>query len=105
MPSRPSMNGTWQEVCARKWAEREARVPESYRIPPEVMPNLNVRNVINLAATILSDRALGITDKDASVLVLDIAEGRYTSEEVARAFCHRATIAQQLTNWYASLQD
>jgi amidase len=101
MPARPSLNGTWQEICIRKQAERQSRIPPEWIIPSNKLPGREVRNVIDfpLKSGLMTELELEITEKNACELVKDIASGSYTSVEVVTAFCHRAALAQQLVNW------
>lgn len=46
----------------------------------------------------LSDEEIRITELGASALAAKIRDGEWTSLQITEAFCHRATIAHQLTN-------
>ncbi|WWC59814.1 uncharacterized protein I303_102376 [Kwoniella dejecticola CBS 10117] len=90
---------TWQETAAQYRAERDKCFPKEYLLeipPPEDV--LDVREVPTLPG-VLSPVELEITESLTVTELLDaIKAGKYTSLQVAQAFCHRATIAHQLTN-------
>ncbi|EKD21267.1 uncharacterized protein L3040_000693 [Drepanopeziza brunnea f. sp. 'multigermtubi'] len=89
----------WQEIRDAKKAEQLARIPQEWRLsefPPA--GTVDVRPVISTCG-ILSARELKITgDSDATALAAAIAEGVYSAEEVAVAYCKRAALGQQLCN-------
>lgn len=88
----------WQTVAARKRADREkalAPYPE-WRLQRDVSPTLKDVSTIHIEE--LGDRELEIVRHDATSLVRLIARQHFSAVEVLRAFCHAATIAQDLTN-------
>ncbi|KAI0778712.1 amidase [Trametes elegans] len=87
-----------QEAARAKRTEREGRLarrPE-WRLAGEAPPALT--DVSHLPIAQLAPRAREIVQLDATALAAAIRERRYTALEVAEAFCHAATIAQDLTN-------
>ncbi|KAH7121642.1 amidase signature domain-containing protein [Dactylonectria macrodidyma] len=99
----------WAVKAARKYAECQALIPKSWRIPSEIMESLqapleaNPNDLITLDVVrrsgILSERELDITEKHSVESLLNaLATGSFTSEEVTVAFSKRAALAQQLTN-------
>lgn len=87
-----------QEVSRAKKAEREerlARRPE-WRLRTSVPPGLT--DVSALPTSQLMPREYEIVHLDATALADAIRARRYTAVEVLEAFCHVATIAQDLTN-------
>ncbi|KAF9884897.1 hypothetical protein FE257_000964 [Aspergillus nanangensis] len=105
---------TYQAIAQRKQAQLEAQIPAEWRLPASLIPAgmLSVAdsitnakeyqrvNVMNIPRTceILTGRELHITEKyDVQGLLRVISQKQFTSEEVVRAFCKRAAIAQQLT--------
>ncbi|EIW63987.1 general amidase GmdA [Trametes versicolor FP-101664 SS1] len=87
-----------QEVSRAKKAEREerlARRPE-WRLRAQVPPSLT--DVSALPTSQLTPRENEIVHLDATALAEAIRARRYTAVEVLEAFCHVATIAQDLTN-------
>lgn len=87
-----------QEVSRAKKAEREerlARRPE-WRLRTKVPPGLT--DISALPTSQLTPREYDIVHLDATALAEAIRARRYTAVEVLEAFCHVATIAQDLTN-------
>ncbi|KAI8981140.1 general amidase GmdA [Trametes punicea] len=87
-----------QEVSRAKKAEREQRLsryPE-WRLKQEVSPGLT--DVSSIPISRLTHRERDIVHLDATALAEAIRERRYTAVEVIEAFCHVATVAQDLTN-------
>ncbi|KAJ3531999.1 hypothetical protein NM688_g7491 [Phlebia brevispora] len=88
----------WQKTAARKVADRREALdlwPE-WQLKTPVPEDLT--DVSHLPASQLTDREREIVCQDATALVDAMRERRYTAVEVARAFCHVATVAQSLTN-------
>ncbi|BGP15791.1 hypothetical protein JCM10213_005727 [Rhodosporidiobolus nylandii] len=91
----------WREKAAAKVAARDALVPLEWRLSSEILADTERMDVTGIPETcsILTERELEITELDeVEELASRIAHKRYTSLEVATAFCKRASIAQQLTN-------
>lgn len=79
-----------------KREQRDRLIPVEWRIKPV---KKNVTNVIDVPVEcgLLSERELAITsDHDAIDILEKIKTNQYTAENVTRAFCKRAAIAQQL---------
>ncbi|TVY41110.1 Acetamidase [Lachnellula subtilissima] len=97
MPVKP-----WQEIRDAKKAEQASRIPAAWKIRSEDFPPDGTVDLRPVAASsgILSTRELKITGEeyDATSLAVAIAEGTYSAEEVATAFCKRAAIGHQLCN-------
>ena len=91
---------TWQETAARKRAERDAKIPDEWRIPTELLPSADVTNVQSFptASGMFTDDELALTELTASEAVERVASGELTAEELLRAVCKRAAVAQQLCN-------
>jgi amidase len=90
----------WQDVVARKRAQRESKIPEEWRIPPELLLLAEANNVQNFPAEsgMFTARELLITESTASEVVRKIAKAEWTAVEVVKALCKRAAVAQQLLN-------
>lgn len=95
-----TQGGTWQEIGARKRAERLARIPSEWRVPEDVLPSAEVNNVQDFPRTsgLFTDRELFLTELTASEVIEKIASRELKSEEVTRAICKRAAVAQQVIN-------
>lgn len=91
---------TWQEVAARKQAHRESRIPSEWRIPADLLPSSDLDNVQDFPkrSGFFTEAELKITECDATEIVNKVADGQWSSEEVVRATCKRAAVAQQLIN-------
>lgn len=98
-PSTPSVNrAPWQDISARKVADRQARLdahPE-WQLKQAVPATTN--DVSDVPTSQLTARELEIVHQDATALGEALRNRRYTAVEVLRAFCHVASIAQQVTN-------
>ncbi|KAM3413498.1 Acetamidase [Cercospora zeina] len=85
-------------IAKQKREQRASRIPEEWKLSEGTQfPN----NVLNVPTTcgLLTTRELEITgEHDGLGIVQKIRDRTYTAEEVTRAFCKRAAIAQQLTN-------
>lgn len=87
----------YQEVSARKIAERDAKIPRPWILPADLAIKTNVLDIPK-TCRILSDAELNITETPAPDLLCALRSGSLTSEEVTTAFCKRAAIAHQVTN-------
>lgn len=90
----------WQTISTKAKQRLADSIPQEWRISPDRMPpetQLDVRD-IPYTCGILSKDELAITDSYATKILSKIHSGAWTAEDVTRAFCKRAAIAQQLTN-------
>ncbi|XXG95886.1 hypothetical protein Hte_002159 [Hypoxylon texense] len=98
----PVAKKTWQELQAAKAAERNARIPEEWKLKADQFPSEDVADLrpIVQSCGILSPAELAITGEeyDATSLAAAIAAGKFTAVEVVTAFCKRAAVGQQLCN-------
>lgn len=79
---------SWQSIAERKRAERDALIPQEWRLkslpPPEVVNVLDVPRICGL----LSDEELDITENhDATSLAQCIVNRKYTCQAVTIAYC------------------
>jgi amidase len=92
----------WQEIRDLKKAEQAARIPTEWKLASKDLPSEGTVDLRPVASSsgILSARELEMTGEtyDATSLAAAIAEGTYSAEEVATAFCKRAAIGHQLCN-------
>ena len=91
---------SWTEVAAEKKQQRASKIPGEWRIPQSLMPGKDVQDVQNWPSEsgFFTGRELEITESTASTVVANIASGNWSTEEVMRAVCKRASVAQQLIN-------
>lgn len=82
------MGGSWQPIAEHKRAQRDALIPEDWRLPS--LPSPEVINVTGVPRScgLLSAQELDITENyDATALAYAISSGRLKSVDVTRAFC------------------
>jgi amidase len=89
---------TWQDKAAGKRAEILSKIPQEWLIDDHVKREANDRRNLTgkFIEDLLSPSEREITALDSPEIVSSIREHRYSAEEVAKAFCKRAAIAQQL---------
>jgi amidase len=89
------MTHPWQERAQEKRAAILAAIPKEWHIDnPRVEEQVDVTG--KYIQQYLSGREVEITETTAERIVGKIAKGEWKSEEVVRAFCHRAALAHQL---------
>ncbi|KAJ5251675.1 hypothetical protein N7489_002085 [Penicillium chrysogenum] len=96
-------NLTWQDKCAAKQAEADAKIPTEWRLATEILQQVdnNELDILDVPSKcgILSKEELAITElPDATSLRVKLAAQELSAVEVTTAFCKRAAIAQQLTS-------
>lgn len=91
---------TYKEIAQRKVKERDAKFKPEWLIPEDQLPSEEVTDVSNWISKSghLSKEEIAITETEAPQIVANIKAGTWSAYQVASAFCHRASIAQQLTN-------
>ncbi|GAA6040978.1 hypothetical protein JCM8097_000520 [Rhodosporidiobolus ruineniae] len=93
----PSVVPTWEETAAKERGALSSKLASyGYALPEVSTMTTNVAKV-DLSG-VLSVEELSITESNPEELVAQLASGALTSVAVTSAFCHRATIAHQLTN-------
>ncbi|KAF4990005.1 hypothetical protein FDECE_14520, partial [Fusarium decemcellulare] len=94
----------WQQAAAQKRQALCDSIPQSHRLPPNLLSKVEKDELLPSDETVLSCGILSTLDleitniDDATVLLERIAARRYSAVQVAEAFCKRASIAQQITN-------
>lgn len=88
----------WQDISKAKKAEREARLAKRPEWRLGFAVSVEQNDVSNLPTSQLTPRQLEIVHLDATALAEALRDRRYTAVETIQAFCHVATIAQDLTN-------
>ncbi|KIX07995.1 uncharacterized protein Z518_02649 [Rhinocladiella mackenziei CBS 650.93] len=103
--SSDTQEAAWQAIARRKQAERSQCIPAKWLIPTRLLPKDpptlqdGPQNVLDLPRQCLSQAEIAITENHTvATLVSAITSRRLSAVEVTEAFCHRAAIAQQLTN-------
>jgi len=86
----------WKRRAREKRAAQIERIPQGWRLPPLAALPRNALLYIR-GCTLLTLEELTITEiLDARALLKRIATGHLSAVDVARAFCKRAALAQQL---------
>ncbi|KAL8280150.1 hypothetical protein RQP46_007480 [Phenoliferia psychrophenolica] len=90
----------WQAIAQRKQEERLHKIPAHCRIPADLLPPAEVKDVQSWPETsgFFTPSELRITDLKAHEVVAAIAAGQLSAVEVLEATCKRASVAQQLLN-------
>ncbi|KAL3421967.1 amidase [Phlyctema vagabunda] len=93
------MGQHYKEISAIALARREAALPKEYLLPQESLAQLpqNLTTVPKSSGHFTTEE-LEITNTEAEDIVSNIREKKWTSLQVAQAFCKAAVVAQQLTN-------
>ena len=93
---------TWEDIAKAKREAIDDSIPQQWRIGniPSASEKRDVTGVY--VRQWLTDGEIEITEMDATDIVEKTCSGIWSSEEVARAFCHRASIAHQLVNIFES---
>ncbi|ESZ96477.1 acetamidase [Sclerotinia borealis F-4128] len=86
----------WEDIAREKRRERYSHLPDEWKICP-VPPSRCVQDWPQTSGFFTPEELI-ITDSTASEVVRNIAERRWTAENVTRAVCKRAAAAQQLLN-------
>jgi amidase len=86
------------QVVQRKRQQRESLIPSEWRLQGQITESGSVLDVPKTCG-VLTERELDITSRyDAVDIVHEIRYRHFSAEEVTRAFCKRAAIAQQLVS-------
>ncbi|OAA55169.1 Amidase [Cordyceps fumosorosea ARSEF 2679] len=94
-------NPPWKPIAEYYQASRDAAIPTEWLLPSAQVQELKQAanpQVINAALPALTPSERDITALDATELAARIRQRTLSCVAVADAFCHRAAIAQQLTN-------
>ncbi|KAF2732551.1 amidase [Polyplosphaeria fusca] len=90
-------NKTWQEIAEAKRGAILAAIPQEWRIEnPPIAQQVDVTG--SFLHQFLTNKEIEITNTTADDIVKHTVAGRWSAEEVTRAFCHTAALGHQLTN-------
>jgi amidase len=85
----------WEDTANRKREAILAAIPAEWRL--EKLPSVDEQtDVTEYVKQYFDKKELDITESSADVIARTVAEGKWTAEDVTRAFCHRAAVAHQL---------
>ena len=89
---------SWQEIANAKREAIAESIPQPWRI--DAIPSAAEQRDVtgNYIQQWLSLEEIEITETDAVDIVEKTSAGIWSAEDVARAFCHRASLAHQLVN-------
>ncbi|KAI4225072.1 MAG: hypothetical protein L6R36_004199 [Xanthoria steineri] len=88
----------WQTLAKAKLDSINESIPADWRLP-SLPRNEERRDVTgDYVRQFLSKEEIEVTEAIAPAIVESTSTGHWTAEIVARAFCHRASLAHQLTN-------
>ena len=88
----------WQDIAAAKRAAILGTIPSEWMIPENIKPPDSQQDVMSFPESSgwFTPRELEVTDITANELRPLLASGKWSSEEVTKAFCKRAAAAHQL---------
>jgi amidase len=88
----------WKEIVAEKLSADKAKIPESWRLSPDVIAAARSRKQIagGFVESLLDSETLHVTSVDAPDLVAAMGNGSLTAVQVVTAYCKRAAFAHQL---------
>lgn len=89
---------SWQQVAKAKREAIAESIPQPWRI--DAIPSAAEQRDVtgDYIHQWLSQEEIEITEMDAVDIVEKTSAGIWSAEDVARAFCHRASLAHQLVN-------
>ncbi|KAI1271039.1 putative fatty-acid amide hydrolase [Xylaria sp. FL0933] len=89
----------YRTIAAEKVARQRSKIPEAWRLFPQITKNAINLMQIPTTCGVLSDFECDITSNyDATALLAKLKAGTFSAEQVTVAFCKRAAIAHQLVN-------
>src|SRR5882757_2568648 len=89
----------WENRATAKRASILKAIPSMWRLPPnQVTPAEDRQNVVDFPRNYLSEDELTITETAPMDTLAHIHAGIWSSEDVVRAYCHRAAICHQFIN-------
>jgi amidase len=88
----------WKSTGQSKASSLLSLIPSEWRIAS--VPSADEQRDVtgDYIQQYLNESEIKITETDAIDIVGKTSSGEWKAEEVARAFCHRAAVAHQLTN-------
>lgn len=89
---------SWQDLAKAKLDSINDSIPKRWRF--STIPSIEEQRDVtgSFICKTLSEDENEITETDAVGIVAKISRGEWTAEKVTMAFCHRASLAHQLTN-------
>lgn len=89
---------TWESIAAKKRQALKDSIPADWVIPAALLPPVDQLDITTFPrdSGFFTGRELEITSTSAQTILSHISSGSWTSEEVTKAFCKAAAVAQQL---------
>ena len=97
-----AQKSSWIDLAQKKRNAILDSIPAKWRVEQSKLPsNEEQRDVTGYIQQFLSKREVEITETDVVGIAKETSTGNWTATEVAKAFCHRASLAHQLVsvNW------
>lgn len=96
----PLIVPTYTEIAARKRQQRDKNFKPEWLVAENDLPSPSTPSVIGWIEQSgeLTDKQLEITAASAPQILEAVRDKKWSALEVAEAFCHRASLAHQLTN-------
>ncbi|KAM9905915.1 hypothetical protein OXX69_007003 [Metschnikowia pulcherrima] len=91
---------TYKDIALKKRQQRDTQFKKEWLVPESQLPSANTKDVSTWIEDLgmLSKSEQEITSALAETIVENIKAKKWTAVEVVKAFCHRASVAHQLTN-------
>ncbi|KAJ8142356.1 hypothetical protein OY671_004500 [Metschnikowia pulcherrima] len=91
---------TYKDIALKKRQQRDTQFKKEWLVPESQLPSANTKDVSTWIedSGVLSKSEQEITSALAESIVENIKAKKWTAVEVVKAFCHRASVAHQLTN-------
>ncbi|KAM9932215.1 hypothetical protein OXX80_008149 [Metschnikowia pulcherrima] len=91
---------TYKDIALKKRQQRDTQFKKEWLVPESQLPSANTKDVSTWIedSGVLSKSEQEITSALAETIVENIKAKKWTAVEVVKAFCHRASVAHQLTN-------
>ncbi|KAM9905541.1 hypothetical protein OXX79_002103 [Metschnikowia pulcherrima] len=91
---------TYKDIALKKRQQRDTQFKKEWLVPESQLPSANTKDVSTWIedSGMLSKSEQEITSALAESIVENIKAKKWTAVEVVKAFCHRASVAHQLTN-------
>ena len=91
---------TYKDIALKKRQQRDTQFKKEWLVPESQLPSANTKDVSTWIedSGVLSNSEQEITSALAETIVENIKAKKWTAVEVVKAFCHRASVAHQLTN-------
>jgi amidase len=90
---------SWKDLAEKKRNAISNSIPAKWQIEKSKLPsNEEQRDVTAYIQQFLSKREVEITETDVVGIAKETSSGNWTAVEVAEAFCHRASLANQLVS-------